>query len=101
MTWSSVYETHVTEEKREILQNLWTRNKPTKHFKKDFIMEFIRENKTYVHGIVKNIWSGTFSASATWVCPDQVVAHSNILLMTSNYIKNLSPWDQNKQKNKL
>lgn len=41
-----------------------------------FIIKFISANKTYVHGIVKNIWSGTLSASATWVCPEQVDAHS-------------------------
>lgn len=32
------------------------------------------QDKTYVHGMVKNICIGILSASATWVCPKN--AHS-------------------------
>lgn len=35
-------------------------------------VRFNYPDKTYVHGIVKNMWIGTFSASATWVCPKEV-----------------------------
>jgi len=30
-----------------------------------------KTNNTHVHGIVKKMWIGTFSASATCVCPEQ------------------------------
>ena len=31
-----------------------------------------QQEETYVHGIVKKIWIGILSASATWVCPKDV-----------------------------
>lgn len=33
--------------------------------------EYNTMNETYVHGIVKNMWIGICSASATCVCPEQ------------------------------
>lgn len=51
-----------------------TVNQQINHLIKKSELDFNPEDNTYVHGIVKNIWSGTFNASATSECPGQMFA---------------------------
>ena len=58
-------------------------------------------NNTHVHGIVKKMWIGTFSASATCVCPEE--AYVQVSSRTQDFqlcinINTTNPWMQEKRR---